>query len=118
MSSQVLACRMTIYLGNADIHQHKALSGEIVHRAHRAGLLGATTLQGIEGYGHSTKIHTIAKWALVDRTPITVHIIDTPARIRAFLPQLDDLAGRCLIVCDEVDLIATADQRKHRAEPE
>ncbi len=118
MSSQVRACRLTIYLGNADIHQHKALSGEIVHRAHRAGLRGATTLQGIQGYGHSTKIHTIPKWGLVDRTPVTVHIIDSPASIRAFLPQLDDLAGRCLIVCDEVDVVATAGQRMHLANPE
>ncbi|MGH8862127.1 MAG: DUF190 domain-containing protein [Jatrophihabitantaceae bacterium] len=103
------ACRLSIHLGNADSEHHRSLSGEILHRAHRAGLRGATTLHGIEGFGHSGRIHDTPIWALVDRTPITVHIIDAPDRIRAFLPQLDDLAGRCLVVCDEVDVEVRGD---------
>jgi PII-like signaling protein len=51
MSTLSKACRLSIYLGNPDTHQHPAVSGEILHRAHRAGLAGATTLQGVEGYG-------------------------------------------------------------------
>jgi PII-like signaling protein len=102
MSHYERACRLSIYLGNADIEHRRPLSAEILFRAHRAGLRGATTLHGIEGYGHSGKVHDIPTWKLVDRTPITVHIIDSPARIRAFLPQLDEFAGKCLIVCDDV----------------
>ena len=98
------ALRLSIYVGNADLAQHKALSGEILHRAHREGLRGATTLHGIEGFGASGKVHRTPTWALVDRTPVTVHIIDTPDRIRGFLPHLDDISDRCLIVCDEVTL--------------
>jgi PII-like signaling protein len=98
------ACRLSIYLGNADIHHHQALSVQIVQRAHRAGLAGATVLQGIEGFGHSSTVHRAPRWSLTDRTPITVHLIDSPARIRDFLPQLDDLADQCLIVCDEVQI--------------
>jgi len=91
------AYRLSIYLGNADIHQRKALSGEILHRAHRAG--------------HSSTIHRTPRWSLRDRTPITVHLIDTPSRIRAFLPQLDDLANQCLIVFDEVQILSTGPSR-------
>jgi hypothetical protein len=98
----VRAWRLSIYLGNADTHHHKVLSGEIVHRAHQAGLAGATTLQGVAGFGHSTTIHTTPRWSLRDRTPITVHLIDTPERIQAFLPELADLGDRCLVVFDEV----------------
>ena len=101
------ACRLSIYLGNADTRNHRALSGEILHRAHRAGLAGATTLQGIQGFGHNGTVHIAPRWALVDRTPVTVHIIDRPEQIRAFLPQLDDLADQCLIVCDEVRVLET-----------
>lgn len=103
------ACRLSIYLGNADIHRHKTLSGEILHRAHHAGLAGATTLQGIEGFGHSSTVHATPRWSLTDRTPITVHLIDTAEKIRAFLPQLEDLAERCLIVCDAVDIVDIVD---------
>jgi PII-like signaling protein len=96
------AVRLSLYLGHADIDHHRAVSAEILFRAHRAGLAGSSTLHGIEGYGHSGKIHDTPKWAIVDRTPITIHIIDTAERIAAFLPQLDDLAGKCLIVVDQV----------------
>jgi PII-like signaling protein len=101
------ACRLSIYLGNADTHRHRALSGEILHRAHRAGLAGATTLQGIQGFGHNGTVHSVPRWGFVDRTPITVHIVDRPARIRAFLAELHDLADQCLIVCDEVQVLET-----------
>lgn len=107
MAGLTRACRLSIYVGNADTHRHRALSGEILHRAHRAGLSGATTLQGIQGFGHHGTVHAAPRWGLVDRSPITVHIIDRPERIRAFLPQLDDLADRCLIVCAEVRLLDT-----------
>jgi len=106
--SLVRACRLSIYVGNADTHKHRALSGEILHRAHRAGLAGATTLQGIQGFGHSSTMHRTPRWGITDRSPVTVHLIDTPERIRAFLPQLADLADRCVIVCDEVQLLTGA----------
>jgi PII-like signaling protein len=102
------ACRLSIYFGNADTHHHRAVSGEILNRAHRAGLAGVTTLQGLVGFGHTGTLHTRRRWGLTDRTPVTVHIVDTPERIRAFLPQLDDLADQCLIVCDRVDVLDTA----------
>jgi hypothetical protein len=98
------ACRLSIYLGNADTYHHRALSGEIVHRAHRAGLAGATTLQGIEGFGRSNTIHAAPHWGLRDRTPITVCIVDTPDKIEGFLSLLDDLAAQIVIVRDEVEV--------------
>lgn len=112
MVSLTRACRLSIYVSNAHTHKHRALSGEILHRAHRAGLAGATTLQGIAGFGHSSTVHTTPRWHLVDRTPVTVHLIDTTDRIRMFLPQLDDLADHCVIVCDEVDVLLPRGQRQ------
>lgn len=113
MSDYVRAFRLSIYLGNADIDHHHPVGPEILFRAHRAGLAGATTLHGIEGYGHSGKVHDTPTWTVVDRTPVTVHIVDSAERIRAFLPRLDDLAGKCLIVVDEVHA-----RIRHRSDPE
>ena len=98
-------CRLSVYLGNADIERHRSISSEILLRAHRAGLAGATTLQGVEGFGRTAKIHSRPVWTLVDRTPITVHIVDTEDSIRAFLPQLAEFADSCLIVFDHVDVV-------------
>lgn len=103
------ACRLSIYVGNADVYKHKAVSGEVLRRAHHAGLSGATTLQGVEGFGHSSSVHSTPRWSLTDRTPTTIHLIDSHDKIRGFLPQLDDLAGHCLVVCDDVDIVGPAD---------
>lgn len=103
MPRSTRACRLTIHLGNADVEHHRPLAVQIMHRAHRAGLAGATTLHGVAGYGHSGTIHDSPRWSPVDRSPVIIVIVDTPQRIRQFLPQLDDLADRCLITVDQVD---------------
>jgi len=107
-------CRLSVYMGNADIHRHRSVSGEILRRASAAGMGGACTLQGIEGFGHSAEIHDRPVWRLVDRTPVTVHIIDTEQRIRAFVSQLADLADRCLIVFDRVDVLIFGPSQSQR----
>lgn len=94
--------RLTIYLSNADTHHHRAMSAEILHRAHKAGIAGATTLQGVEGYGHSTTIHATPKWRLTDHSPVTIHLIDESAALDRFVPLLADMADRCLIIRDDV----------------
>lgn len=106
MSTTALRWRLTVYLGYADIHRHRSVSAEILSRAHRAGLQGVTTLHGIEGFGHSRTIHDPPKWSVVERTPMTVHIIDTEQQIREFLPRLADLADQCLIVIDPVQVVS------------
>ncbi|MDI3384714.1 DUF190 domain-containing protein [Streptomyces sp. B-S-A8] len=39
---------VTIFIGESDTWQRKPLYSEIVHRAHRAGLAGASVFKGIE----------------------------------------------------------------------
>ena len=100
------ALRLTILIGEDDIWHHKPLYTEIVHRAHDAGLAGATVLRGIEGYGASSRIHTTRLLSLSEDLPIAVVIIDTDDRVRAFLPQLDELVTEGLVVIDPVEVIS------------
>jgi uncharacterized protein len=101
----IRACRLTFHLANASVYHGRPLSAEILHRARRAGVSGATVLQGIEGYGASVQLHSPPGWRLADRTPISVAVIDSPERIGALLPQLDDLVTGCLVVCDAVEIV-------------
>jgi uncharacterized protein len=99
------AVRLTIFVGEDDVWHHKPLYHEIVHRAHAAGLAGASVLRGIEGYGASSRVHTTRLLSLSQDLPIAIVIVDQDDRIRAFLPQLDDLVTEGLVILDPVEVI-------------
>jgi PII-like signaling protein len=92
-------------IGESDRWHHKPLYTEIVHRAHKAGLAGATVLRGIEGFGASNLIHTSRLLSLSDDLPMVIVIIDTHDRVDAFLPQLDELVTEGLVILDDCEVI-------------
>ena len=97
--------RLTVYLGESDTWHHKPLYSELVHRAHAAGLAGASVLRGIEGFGTSSRIHTSRLLSLSEDLPVVVVIIDESDRIDAFLPQVEEVVTEGLVTLDDVDVI-------------
>jgi PII-like signaling protein len=97
--------RLTIYIGESDRHGHTPLATEIVHRAHAAGLAGASVFRGVEGYGASNHIHTTRILSLSDDLPIAIVIVDQADAITAFLPQLDELISEGLVVREDIDVV-------------
>ncbi|MFE2263952.1 DUF190 domain-containing protein [Streptomyces griseosporeus] len=102
------ALRVTVFVGENDTVHHKPLYSEIVHRAHAAGLAGASVFRGIEGFGASSLIHTQRLLSLSEDLPVAIVIVDTEERVRAFLPQLDELVGEGLVVLDECEVVRYA----------
>jgi PII-like signaling protein len=99
------ALRLTIFIGEDDIWHHKPLFHEIVHRAHKAGLAGATVVRGIEGFGAASRIHTTRILSLSEDLPVVIVIVDDEPRIRQFLPQLDELVTEGMVMLDDVEVI-------------
>jgi uncharacterized protein len=111
------AVRLTIFVGEDDHWHHKPLYTEIVHRARAAGLAGATVLRGIEGYGASSRIHTSRILSLSDDLPLVVIIVDAESKVRAFLPQLDELVAEGLVIIDPVEVIRYIGRPGESGEP-
>lgn len=105
MKLQGPAMRLSIFLGESDRWHHRPVYTEIVHRAHAAGLAGASVLRGIEGYGASSRIHTTRLLSLSEDLPVVIVIVDTQDRIDAFLPELDELITEGLVIMDPVEVI-------------
>ncbi|MEU9166594.1 DUF190 domain-containing protein [Streptomyces sp. NPDC048420] len=99
------ALRVTVHIGENDTWHHKPLYTEIVHRAHAAGLAGASVFRGIEGFGASSLIHTSRLLSLSEDLPVAVVIVDTETRVREFLPQLDELVTEGLVTLDHCEVI-------------
>ena len=97
--------RLTIFVGEADRHGHTPLATEIVQRAHTAGLAGASVFRGVEGFGASNHIHTTRILSLSDDLPMAIIIVDTEARIRPFLAELDDLITEGLVIVEDVEVV-------------
>ncbi|MER6081122.1 DUF190 domain-containing protein [Streptomyces sp. NPDC001833] len=104
------ALRLTVYIGEDDIWHHRPLYTEIVHRAHAAGLAGASVFRGIEGFGASSRIHTSRLLSLSEDLPVAVVVVDTEERVRAFLPQLDELVTEGLVTLDDCEVILPQSQ--------
>ncbi len=99
------AQRLTIMVGDSDHWHNKPLFTEIVHRAHAAGLAGATVLHGVEGFGATSRIHTTRILSLSEDLPVVIVIVDSHDRIRDFLPQLDELVTDGLVIIDDCEVI-------------
>ena len=91
MTLQGPAKRLTIFIGESDHYRHHSLTSEIVERARRAGLAGCSVFRGTEGFGATGHLHTARLLSLSEDLPVAIVIIDAEARIREFLPALDEL---------------------------
>ncbi|MCP2259448.1 hypothetical protein LX15_003149 [Streptoalloteichus tenebrarius] len=98
------ALRMTVFVCEDDTWEHRPLHHEIVRRAHEAGLAGVSVFRGVEGYGSSDQVHTTRLLSLASDLPVMVVLVDTPERVRGFLPQVEELLGEGgLVTLDDVE---------------
>ncbi|MFE5796014.1 DUF190 domain-containing protein [Streptomyces sp. NPDC056503] len=102
------ALRLTIVVGENDTWHHRPLSSEIVHRAHAAGLAGASVFRGVEGFGGAALIHTARILSLSEDLPVAVLIVDEEERIHAFLPEVEELVTGGLVVLDACEVVRWA----------
>lgn len=105
MKLQGPAMRLTIFVGESDQWHHRPVYTEVVHRAHAAGLAGASVMRGIEGFGATSRVHTTRLLSLSEDLPVVIVIVDTEQRIEAFLPELDELITQGLVILDPVRVI-------------
>lgn len=109
------ALRLTVLVDDTDTWHHKPVCSEIVHRAHAAGLSGASIFHGMEGFGGRQIVHTTRLLSMADDLPVAVVIVDSEERIQAFVPQLEEMNIEGLITLEPVQIVRfdstqTADQ--------
>lgn len=107
------AARLMILFDGDRTFQHRSIGEEIIARARRSRLAGASLFRGVEGFGSSQLVHTSRILDLSDRLPMMVLIVDSQQKIQDFLPQVEELNTGGVICVDDVTVIgpkSTPDQ--------
>jgi PII-like signaling protein len=99
------AARLMILMDEDRSWNHKPLVDEIIHRAHDAGLAGASAFRGVEGFGSSQLVHTSRILDLSDKLPMMVLIVDSHDKVERFLPLLGELEIGGVITVDDVVIV-------------
>jgi PII-like signaling protein len=95
-------CLLRIFIGESDKHEGKPLYEWLVLQAREAGLAGATVLRGIEGFGAHSRLHTAKILRLSEDLPIVVEVVDSQAKIDAFMPTVDHAVTEGLATLERV----------------
>jgi uncharacterized protein len=95
-----------IYVGEADRHDGKPLYQAIVELLRDRKMAGATVLRGIEGFGANSHLHTTRILRLSEDLPIVIEVVDQEDRLRAILPEVDDMVGDGLITLERLEVVA------------
>ena len=99
------AVLLRIFFGENDKCGRLPLYEAIVLKAREMRLGGATVLRGCVGFGHSSRLHTTKILRLSQDLPIVVEIVDTQAKIDAFLPLLDTMMSSGLVTLEKVQVL-------------
>lgn len=105
MSLPRRAERLTIYLEQTEHRGRVPEFVEIVERARRLGLAGATVVQGVQGFGGSARVHRHRPFDLEADVPMVVTIVDTTEQIDRFLTEVAGLVRGGLVVRQPVSVV-------------
>lgn len=95
--------RLTIIVREDDQYHHHALYAEIVQRARNSGLVGATVLRGVQGFGAADVLHQVH--TIMDTAPVQITVIDTAERVDAFAAEVSPLVNDGVVLVDDVSAI-------------
>lgn len=88
------ATLMRIYVGERDKWRGKRLYDAIVESLRAHDIAGATVYRGIAGFGvHGAEL------------PVMLSVIDDDAKIRAYLPNLEQMIDEGMVVLSDADVV-------------
>src|SRR3954447_19682778 len=105
MRTEGQAHLLRVFVNESDRYEGRAVYETIIRAAREQGLAGATAIRAIEGYGAGGRIRSVKVLHLSEDVPIVVEIIDTPERIAAFLPKLDQIIGEGVVTVEKVHVL-------------
>ena len=100
---------LRIFVGESDKIGSINVYEEIVNKARKDKLAGATVYRGIMGFGKTSIIHTSKIFALSEDMPLVIEIVDDEIKIDAFVPKIKEIFEKAnnggLITIEKAEII-------------
>lgn len=103
---------LRIFIGEDDRWHGRPLYEAIIEEARRRGLAGATAWKGFTGFGANSRLHTTKILRLSEDLPIVVEVVDSPEKVAAFLPVLDEMVTEGLVTVERAEVILYRSSKK------
>jgi PII-like signaling protein len=94
--------KLTIVISEAALHERRSIYVELVRRLRAANAAGATSLRGIWGFHGDHMPHGDRLLSIRRHVPVVTEAIDTPERIAALFPIVDELTRAQGLVTSEL----------------
>lgn len=107
---------MRIYIGESDRWQDQPLHEALVRAMRAHDLAGATVYRGVLGYGAHRRVHKEKPLHLSRDSSMMITVIDTEAKLREFLPLVDQMVEEGLVVLSDVDVIKYSHRAAYESE--
>ncbi|MGO9474251.1 MAG: DUF190 domain-containing protein [Rhodomicrobium sp.] len=104
MRHQETVLRLRIFLGEDDTYKGRPLYEEIVVQAQQSRIAGATVFRGYMGFGVATGLSPDKLLRSSKDLPVVVEILDSEAKVNAFLQILDQLLSGGIATVERVNL--------------
>ena len=105
MQAPQSAVLLRIYTEEGKQNDHRPLYEDIVLKARKLGLAGATVLRGPMGYGQSHVIHTAKILDLSAKLPLVIEIVDSADKIQMLVKELNGMRDIGLVTTEKVEVI-------------
>ena len=96
---------MRIFIGEDDKWRGKPLHDAIVESLRANDIAGVTVYRGICGYGAHGRFHKEKRMGFSSDLPIMLTVVDEEAKLRKYLPVLEQMVQEGLVVLSDVDVI-------------
>ena len=97
--------KLKIYIDNDDKYDGKPLWQVVLSRAKEYGLAGATVYKAVAGMGAHSELRSFNIWSMSQTLPLIIEMIDTEAKIRGFLAQIDPILQEALVTLEDIEVL-------------
>jgi uncharacterized protein len=107
---------LRIYISELDKIGHRALHLELLERAKKFGLAGATVIHGIAGFGATSTVHAEHRFRLSHDLPVVIEIVDTQEYTNRFMEEISPLLQGALVTEEVVVVHPASKSREHKVD--